>query len=110
LSVYPIPDLPEVGSVKKLCDTYILDRQNLEDAPVQARRGRPPFPWEEFHVEVAALIQKNALPEKKEAAIAHFERWFRAKLGISVSRTAIGQKLKPYYQRFFLSTSEKGSS
>jgi hypothetical protein len=106
-SVYPIPELSTIGSVKKLCDTYILDRQDLDDTLPQPRRGRPPLPWEAFHVEVAALIQKNALPEKKEAAIAHFEGWFRDKLGISVSRSAIGQKLKPYYQRFFLSNSEK---
>jgi hypothetical protein len=107
LSVYPIPELPAIGSVRKLCDAYLLDRQNLDDAPPLARRGRPPFPWEEFHVEVAALIQKNALPEKKEAAIADFERWFRDRFGIPVGRTAIGQKLKPYYQKFLPSNSQK---
>jgi hypothetical protein len=107
LSVYPIPELPAIGSVRKLCDVYLLDGQNLDNAPPLARRGRPPFPWEGFHVEVASLIQQNALPEKKEAAIAHFEGWFRDKLGISVSRSAIGQKLKPYYQKFFTSNSEK---
>ena len=49
-------------------------------------------------------FSKNALPEKKEAAIADFEGR-RDKLGISVGRTAIGQKLKPYYQKFFSSNS-----
>ncbi len=109
-SVYTVPDLPTIGSVEKLCDSYILDRQNLDDPPPHVRRGRPPLPWEQFHVEVAALVQKNALPEKKEAAIADFERWFRERLGISVSRSAIGQKLKPYYQRFLESDPEKGKS
>jgi hypothetical protein len=109
-SVYAVPDVPTIGSVKKLCDSYILDRQNLDDPPPQVRRGRPSLPWERFHVEVAALVQKNALPEKKEAAIADFERWFRETLGISVSRSAIGQKLKPYYQRFLGSDLEKGRS
>jgi hypothetical protein len=107
-SLYPVPDLSTIGSVKKLCDSYILDRQNLDDPPPQPRRGRPPFPWEQFHVEVAALASKNALPEKKEAAIAYFEGWFRDTIGISVSRSAIGQKLKPYYDRFFGTDREKG--
>jgi hypothetical protein len=109
-SIYTVPDLPTIGSVEKLCDSYILDRQNLHDPPTHVRRGRPPLPWEQFHVEVAALVQKNALPEKKEAAIAHFEGWFRERLGISVSRSAIGQKLKPYYQRFLGFDLEKGRS
>jgi hypothetical protein len=109
-SVYQVPDLSTIGSVKKLCDSYILDGQNLDDPPPQARRGRPPLPWEPFHVEVAALVQKNALPEKKEAAIAYFEGWFRETLGMSASRSAIGQKLQPYYQRFFVPDPEKGKS
>jgi hypothetical protein len=109
-AVYSVPDLSTIGSVKKLGDSYIMDRQDLDDLVPQLRRGRPPFPWERFHIEVAALAWKNALPEKKEAAIAHFEGWFRETLGISVSRSAIGQKLKPYYQRFFGSDREKGRS
>jgi hypothetical protein len=101
LSVYPIPDLP-LTAVKQLCDSFLveLDKDIIAGAP-QAARGRPPLPWEPFHVEVACLIKKNALPEKKEAAIGHFENWFKKELGLSVSRSSIGQKLTPYYQKFF---------
>jgi hypothetical protein len=107
--VYPVPDLSTIGSVKKLCDSYILDREKLDDPHPQVRRGRPPLPWEQFHVEVAAYVHEKGLPEKKEAAIGDFERWFHKK-GISVSRSAIGQKLKPYYQRILGSDPEKGKS
>jgi hypothetical protein len=58
------------------------------------------LPWDQFHLEVAALAKVNALPRKKEAAIQHFEDWFREKLGLRVGRSSIGQKLTPYYDRF----------
>ena len=46
------------------------------------------------------MANAKALPQKKEAAIQHFENWFRKKLGVDVSRSSIGQKLTPYYDRF----------
>ena len=60
-------------------------------------RGRPPFPWEPFHVEVARLFRDHEVPEKMEAAIAHFIAWFKADLGEDVSRASISKRLKIYY-------------
>jgi hypothetical protein len=40
------------------------------------------------------------LPDKKEAAIEHFRDWFRREHGIPASRSVVGEKLKPYYDRF----------
>ena len=62
-----------------------------------SKRGRPSLPWDEFHVEVARLYAAGEMPEKKEAAIQKFREWFLAEHGKSVSRSAIGQRLKPYY-------------
>jgi hypothetical protein len=64
------------------------------------QRGRPSYPWDAFHLEVATLIQKGQLPAKKEACIQHLQDWFHHRLGIKPSRAAIGEKLKPYYDRF----------
>jgi hypothetical protein len=63
-------------------------------------RGRPAYPWDAFHLEVAALLGRNELPDKKEAAIEHFRDWFRREHGIPASRSVVGEKLKPYYDRF----------
>jgi hypothetical protein len=64
-----------------------------------SQRGRPPYPWDAFHLEIADLIHKGQLPEKKEACIQHLRDWSRNTLGLEVSRSAVGQKLTPYYAR-----------
>jgi hypothetical protein len=63
-------------------------------------RGRPSYPWDAFHLEVATLIAKAQLPLKKEACIQHLQEWFHHTHGVRPSRAAIGEKLKPYYDRF----------
>jgi hypothetical protein len=65
--------------------------------------GRPPaFAWEAFHVEVADLIKSGQMPQKKEAAIQQMLSWFeRTQEGKTPSRSAVSEKLTPYYRRFF---------
>ena len=87
-------------TVNSLGDVYILNNSDNRDLTTSIRRGRPSLPWELFYLEVASLARANALPEKKEAAIHHFESWFREELGLHVGRSSIGQKLTPYYDRF----------
>jgi hypothetical protein len=70
-------------------------------------RGRPPFPWDPFHIEVATLLLRNELPEKKEAAIEYFQGWFLREHGIEVGRSVIGDKLKPYYDKFIKARGQK---
>ena len=41
------------------------------------------------------------MPEKKEAAIQYFQDWFVRVLKQHPKRTAIGDKLKPYYDRYY---------
>ena len=71
--------------------------------PPPAQRGRPPaFAWEAFHVEVADLIKNGRLPEEKEAAIQLMVDWFeRAQGGKPPNRSAVSDKLTPYYRKFF---------
>src|SRR5262245_37804101 len=65
--------------------------------------GRPAaFAWEAFHVEVADLIKNGRMPQKKEAAIQHMVNWFENTQKRKPSRSAVSEKLTPYYRRFFL--------
>ncbi len=59
--------------------------------------GRPQLPWALFHVQVAKMYRDGEMPVKKEAAIAELQSWFEKIIGKPVSRSAIGQKLKPYF-------------
>lgn len=76
----------------------ILGRQPQGATPA-TRRGRPSLPWEDFHVEVARLYMTDGMPAKKEAAIALLQEWFTQSTNKSVSRSAVGQKLKPYFDK-----------
>src|SRR5262249_13982905 len=71
--------------------------------PPRRPLGRPPaFAWEAFHVEVAELIKSGRMPQKKEAAIQEMMSWFASTQGgQSPSRSAVSEKLTPYYRRFF---------
>jgi hypothetical protein len=100
LSTYPIPEKLPIGTVVCVGDLFVLEQTGGTEPKVSTRCGRPALPWDQFHVEVAALATAKALPLKKEAAIHHFEAWFREKLGLDVGRSSIGQKLTPYYDRF----------
>jgi hypothetical protein len=96
LALFP-GDRQSVEGVERIGDYFVL-----EDALLHPRdpRGRPPHPWEGFHLEVASILRDGSLPPKKEAAIQLFQEWFQRRHGITVSRSAIGQKLTPYYDRF----------
>jgi hypothetical protein len=71
--------------------------------PPGRTRGRPPaFAWEAFHVEIADLIKNGRMPQKKEAAIQLMISWFEStQAGQTPSRSAVSEKLTPYYRRFF---------
>lgn len=78
-----------------------LEADKVRQPPRRAL-GRPPaFAWEAFHVEVADLIKNGRMPEKKEAAIQHMVSWFENTQKQKPSRSAVSEKLTPYYQRFF---------
>jgi len=51
-------------------------------------------------LEVAAVLQRGELPVKKEAGIEYFRSWFEREHGVKASRSAVGEKLKPYYDKF----------
>ena len=100
LAAFPGERQP-IGNVERVGDSYLLsDVQPISETPRRAVRGRPPYPWESFHLTVAELVKEGKLPQKKEAAIQYFQDWFAQEQGQKASRAAIGEKLTPYYEKF----------
>jgi hypothetical protein len=106
LSVFP-GDREEVAGVERIGDTFVLSERPRVVQPKRSQRGRPPYPWDAFHLEIAGLLRRGELPEKKEAAIEHFQGWFFREHGVKASRSVLGDKLKPYYDRFIKSAGQK---
>ena len=90
----------EVVGIEEVGDCFVLNKSNRGASPRHKQRGRPSYPWEHLHLEVTDLIKRGELPSKKEAAIQYFQTWFESHTGVRPSRAAIGEKLKPYYDKF----------
>jgi hypothetical protein len=57
--------------------------------------GRPKkYLWDDFHLQLADLVRRNEMPDKKEAAIQYFRDWFIQRSGVSPSRTV--SEWRPY--------------
>jgi hypothetical protein len=78
------------------------DEENAPHAPPKRTPGRPTvFAWDAFHVEVADLFRSGRMPQKKEAGIQQMLSWFESTQGgKKPSRSAVSEKLTPYYRRF----------
>ena len=79
----------------------------IPNAPSGSKRGRPPLPWERFHVEVARLFRDGEMPTKQDSAIVHFITWFKKEMGEDASRSAIRERLKVYYDELVWKKTEK---
>ncbi len=99
LRIFPPSDLIPPENVIQTGETYAIAEHAFASSPKASTgsRGRPPLPWQDFYVEVARMFRDGEMPEKKEAAIQHFQTWFETEQGLKASRSAIGQKLKPFY-------------
>src|SRR5438552_449542 len=71
LAIFP-GERQTVSGVQRVGDSFVLD-ELAEKLPANSVRGRPSYPWDDFHIEVAAMIRDGMLPQKKEAAIHHFQ-------------------------------------
>jgi hypothetical protein len=101
LAQFPGDKRESVYGVERIGTSFFIkDEPNKPLSDLAARRGRPPLPWEPFHHEVTALLVQGALPTKKEAAIKFFQDWFLKEFRVEPSRSKVGEKLKPYYDRF----------
>ncbi len=91
------------AGVERVGENFVLYEPS-EELPQSVRPpGRPSLPWDAFHLEVTDLLMRAAMPAKKEAAIQHFQDWFEQTMNVRPSCARIGEKLKPYYDRFIKS-------
>lgn len=103
MTLFPGEPTP-VGGVEFVGDLLRVKELSPDEVSKHPRRplGRPPaFSWEAFHVEVADLIKSDRMPQKKEAAIQLMVSWFETTQKQKPSRSAVSEKLTPYYRRFF---------
>ena len=106
MKTFPGEGIPASG-VERIGANFVFDEVSEKPLLSMRPRGRPAFSWDPFHLEVADLLKRGELPAKKEAAIQHLQDWFGRTLNQRPSRTSIGQKLKPYYDRFMKSADRK---
>ena len=97
----------ETSGISKVGDSFVLDESSPLGVAKRNQPGRPSYRWEGFHHEVTCLLLAGRLPKKKEAGIQLMQDWFSDNLKIRPSRASIGEKLKPYYDRFLRSPGQK---
>ena len=106
--VFPPTLLIKPGILQAIGEDFAISTSDLSGhASKPSRRGRPPLPWDQFHVEVARLFCDGQMPEKKEAAIAMLQDWFEKSTGRKAGRTAVGDKLKPYFDKLVQKTENR---
>lgn len=93
-------DVVRVGDGYQFLGTTAISRSS-------SRRGRPPYDWDAFHLEMAKRCKNGDLPTKQEALIAEMQAWCLAAWGSSVGRSTLLEKIRPYYNAF-VRTSENG--
>jgi hypothetical protein len=107
LKTFPGEGRVPASGVERIGANFVFDEASEKPPLSMRQRGRPAFSWDPFHLEVADLLKRGELPAKKEAAIQHFQDWFERTLNQRPHRSSIGQKLKPYYDRFIKSADRK---
>jgi hypothetical protein len=64
LRVFP-GEREDVSGVERVGDTFILSERSGRYRP-NSRRGRPPYPWDGFHIEVADLLRRDECRPKRK--------------------------------------------
>jgi hypothetical protein len=114
LSIYP-PQRSELGEAYVVGDTLMIELATCPEIVERPGRGpgRPtPFgngAWNGFHVEVARLLTRGELPAKREAGIELMTNWFTRTCGQAPGRTAIGERLTPYYRALGIGANSDGN-
>ncbi len=98
--VFPALKTDAVHGVVRIGDSFVIQDHDGSSVVPDAKRGRPPHNWDEFHLEIAKRLKADSLPKKQEALIAEMQSWCRQKWGRDIGRSTVLQKLKPYYDNF----------
>ena len=95
MTTFPAEAQP-TDQVVRIGDAYQLSVQGGQRH--STNRGRPAFPWDEFHLELAKRLTSTVFPEKQEALIADMQQWCLEKWGRNVGRSTLVGKIAPYYR------------
>jgi hypothetical protein len=97
LKEFPLPNGDPYGGVRKAGDYLVLTSPDeIRGGPKQ---GRPPFRWDEFHLQMTKRVMEG-LPPKKDAFILEMEEWCLDKWNHRVGKSTLAQMIKPYYDKF----------
>ncbi len=100
MKCFPPPAAEQPGNVVKIANDLVLIGDDAVDPQSSARRGRPAFDWDAFHLEITRRLHANGLPKKQEALVAEMQAWCGKAWRRDVGRSTILQKVKPYYDAF----------
>jgi hypothetical protein len=95
--VFPLPEVRPASDVLQMGDNFVFSGELSTEPVMPTLKGRPPYPWDEFHVEVAKRVKQGTLWEKQDAFINDMQEWCRNRWGREVGISTLKQKIKPYY-------------
>lgn len=98
--VFPPPPVEKTNKVSIIAGQYVLDDEVAPNFQRTHKRGRPPYDWDMFHLEVAKVVKSDELPPKQEAFVASMQQWCSDQWGFKPGRSTILQKVSPYYRTF----------
>ncbi len=94
LQAFPDPNEHVITAIR--IGDVLLSKDDDLPVPNRAQRGRPSYPWAEMHQELGRWIERDSIPNKKEALVAELMEWCKMKWGRSVSRSAIQSQLRNF--------------
>jgi hypothetical protein len=96
--VFPLPTPEDAPGVRKI-GNYLVDTEEYADPKP---RGRPPFPWDEFHLEIARRLMNGKLGNQKRFE-GEMQDWCKSRWGRVLGISTLRQKISPYYNEFIRS-------
>jgi len=101
-NLFPIPEPDDSKSVQIIAGQFMVDSNDkITKTPKKIRnRGRKPYDWDSFHLELTRRLQYAQLPSKQEACVHSMREWCRENWGIDVGRSTVLQKVQPFYDEF----------
>jgi hypothetical protein len=97
LKEFPLPNGDPYDAVRKAGGYLVLT--SADEIRGGTTRGRPPYKWDEFHLEMTKRVMED-LPSKMEACVSEMKAWCEKKWNRSVGRSTLIEKIKPYYDEF----------
>jgi hypothetical protein len=99
LRVFPLPALEDAPGVRRIGNYLVASEEYADPRP----RGRPPFPWDEFHLEVARRLMNGTLGKSQKTFEGQMQDWCESRWGRTPKVSTLRQKISPYYIEFIRS-------